>query len=76
MVRLGVLIKKEVEKDMNFNEKCSICGNYTVKEIVLRYFDFSGLKTVRKKMCTSCHAVFDLKNKLEDIIWNKEAPQA
>ena len=65
---------------MNFefvSEKCSLCGQYTIRKILIQYFDFSGLKIEQKKMCTSCNAVFDLKNNLEDIAWSQpEPPQA
>lgn len=57
-------------------EKCTICGNYTIREVTLQYYNFDGLVVEQKKLCTSCNAVFDLKNNLQDVEWTQPTPKA
>ena len=52
-------------------ERCPLCKEYNIHEVIIQSYDFKGFLTEQKKMCRSCNATFDKDCNIETIAYNQ-----
>ena len=70
---------KSKNKPVRFSfvpEKCTTCGGYNIRRVVLQYDDFNGLNIEEMKLCQDCNSIFNLDMNLEDVSYNDLPPRA